>query len=245
MAKLAAIILAAGNSSRFKDREKKPFVNLDGRAVWLRSAELFIARSDIVQTMVVIAKEDEETFRRRFGANLAFMNVQIVLGGKERQDSVAHALNVLDDAVELVAIHDAARPCITAEQVDAVCQTAANHGAAILACPVGDTIKKANAQKCVEATMPRERLWLAQTPQVFRKDWIVSAYHNAAQNNTKCTDDAQLVEALGHPIQIVEGNASNIKITVPSDLHLAEAILKSRPKPKSTSYHPFADEAKW
>lgn len=245
MPKIAAIILAAGQSTRFKDREKKPFATLDGRAVWLRSAELFVTRADVVQTLVVIAREDEENFRRRFGANLAFMNVRIVFGGAARHDSVANALAELSEEADLVAIHDAARPCVTMEQVEAVCQAAAKHGAAIVACPIHDTIKKVAGGKRIEATLPREGLWMAQTPQVFRKDWIKAAYEQRNPQKANITDDAQLVEALGHPVHVVEGHASNIKITVPSDLYLAEAILKSRPKPKTTSYHPFADEAKW
>ena len=113
MANFAVILPAAGSSSRFKDKDKKPFVNLDGRAVWLRSAELFVTRSDVSQCLIVIAPDDEEMFRRRYGANLAFMNVQIVLGGKERFESVANALSKLKPEVEFVGIHDAVRPCLT------------------------------------------------------------------------------------------------------------------------------------
>src|SRR5437762_1644073 len=132
MAKFAIILPAAGQSSRFRDKEKKPFANLDGRAVWLRSAELFITRTDVCQTMVVISPEDVETFRRKFAPNLAFMNVQMVEGGKERFDSVANALKTVAADADFVAIHDAVRPCVTAEQIEAVFQGAAQHGAAIL-----------------------------------------------------------------------------------------------------------------
>src|SRR5271157_63899 len=107
MAKFAVILPAAGQSSRFKDKEKKPFVNLDGRAVWLRTAELFITRDDVVQTLLVIDPDDEEMVRRRYGANMAFMNVQLVHGGKERFESVANALTKLVPAADFVAIHDA------------------------------------------------------------------------------------------------------------------------------------------
>ena len=109
MANFSIIMPAAGGSSRFKDKEKKPFVNLDGRAVWLRSAELFITRPDVVQCLVVVAPNDQEFFRRRFGANLAFMNVQIIDGGKERFDSVANALAKVKEEADFVATHDAAR----------------------------------------------------------------------------------------------------------------------------------------
>src|SRR6266568_1724796 len=117
MATFAVILPAAGKSNRFRDKEKKPFAQLDGRAVWLRSAELFITRSDVCQCIIVVAKTDQETFRRRYGANLAFMNVQIADGGADRFDSVANALAVVKPEADLVAIHDAARPCLTEELV--------------------------------------------------------------------------------------------------------------------------------
>jgi 2-C-methyl-D-erythritol 4-phosphate cytidylyltransferase len=246
MAKFSVILPAAGRSSRFKDREKKPFTNLDGRAVWLRSAELFITRDDVCQCLIVVAPDDEELFRRRYTANLAFMNVKIVAGGAERFDSVANALQRVADEADFVAIHDAVRPCLQQEQIDAVFAAAVAKGAAVLGLPVADTVKRADRQGKVEATVPRENLWLAQTPQVFRKDWLLAAYADRARHGQAITDDAQLVELAGHPVQIVEGHPANIKITTKADLQLAEAILKSRPKPKGQGpIHPFADEAKW
>ena len=113
MAKFAVILPAAGRSSRFRDKEKKPFANLDGRALWLRTAELFVTRDEVVQSLVVISKDDDEMFRRRYGANLAFMNVQVVHGGAERFDSVAAALAIVKPEAEFIAIHDAVRPCAT------------------------------------------------------------------------------------------------------------------------------------
>src|SRR5437588_11980283 len=112
MAKFAIILPAAGQSSRFRDKEKKPFAPLDGRAVWLRSAEMFITRSDVCQCLIVVAKNDQETFRRRYGANLAFMNVQIADGGAERFEAGANALPLVKPEAELRAVHDADRPCL-------------------------------------------------------------------------------------------------------------------------------------
>src|SRR4051794_30032967 len=106
MARFGVILPAAGKSSRFRDREKKPFINLDGRAVWLRTAELFVTRSDVVQCLIIVAPDDQELFRRRYAPNLAFLNIQIANGGKERFESVANALAMLSDDVEFVAIHD-------------------------------------------------------------------------------------------------------------------------------------------
>src|SRR5215510_9528134 len=104
MTAFAVILPAAGRSSRFRDKEKKPFVNLDGRAVWLRSVEQFVARADVVQSFIVVSPDDEEMFRRRYGANLAFMNVQVVRGGAERFDSIANALALVRPEVEFVAV---------------------------------------------------------------------------------------------------------------------------------------------
>jgi 2-C-methyl-D-erythritol 4-phosphate cytidylyltransferase len=245
MAKVAVILPAAGQSSRFKDKEKKPFALLDGRAVWLRTVELFITRSDVCQTLLVIAKGDRELLQRRFAANLAFMEIQVVDGGAQRFDSVANAVALLKPDVDLVAIHDAVRPCLTAEQISAVFAKAEETGAAILAVPVSDTLKRVDGHK-VLGTMPRQGLWQAQTPQVFRRDWLVEAYANRAKLGKDITDDAQLIEAAGHTVHVVEGALSNIKITTKGDIFLADAILKSLPKPKpARPAHPFAEEEMW
>lgn len=246
MARFGVILPAAGKSSRFRDREKKPFTNLDGRPVWLRTAELFVTRNDVCQCLIVIAPEDQELFRRRFAPNMAFLNIQIANGGKERFESVANALAMLTAEVEFVAIHDAVRPCVTSALIDAVFGKAAQTGAALLAVPVTDTVKRGNGQpQQVQETLPRQDLWLAQTPQVFRRDWLEAAYAGRAKLKQSITDDAQLVEAAGHPVHLVAGSATNLKITNKEDLSLAEAVLKSRPRPKpSGPAHPFADEEK-
>ena len=246
MASFAVIFPAAGRSSRFRDKEKKPFVNLDGRAVWLRSVEHFVARSDVVQCLVVIDADDEETFRRRYGANLAFMNIQIVKGGAERFDSVANALALVRPEVEFVAVHDAVRPCVTETLIETVFAKAQSTGAAIPAVSVTDTVKKVDAQKQITATVPRQGLWLAQTPQAFRRDWLTDAYARRKELGSGITDDAQLMEAAGHKVHVVDGEVTNLKITTKADLIMAGAALKALPKPKVQGpIHPFADEEMW
>jgi 2-C-methyl-D-erythritol 4-phosphate cytidylyltransferase len=245
-ANFAVILPAAGRSLRFQDKERKPFVNLDGRAVWLRSAELFVARADVCQCIIIVAKEDQEVFRRRYGANLAFMNVQLADGGPERFDSVANALELVKPEVEFIAIHDAVRPCLTETLVDQVFEKAKKTGAALLAVSITDTVKQVVNEDQVRATLPRQGLWLAQTPQVFRRDWLLEAYKARAKLGRDITDDAQLVEASGKSVHIVSGALTNIKITTRSDLALAEAILKSRPQKKPAGpVHPFAEEEMW
>lgn len=246
MARVAVIFPAAGQSSRFQNREKKPFVNLDGRAVWLRCVEQFVNRPEVEQCLVVIAPSDEEMFRRRYTQHLAFMNAQIVLGGRERFESVANALEKVRPEIEFVAVHDAVRPCITEALISAVFAEAQARGAALLALPVTDTVKQVDADKKVQKTVPRQGLWLAQTPQVFRRDWLQDAYARRAQFGTGITDDAQLVEAAGHAVHVVEGAPTNLKITTRADLLLAEAILKALPKPKANRpAHPFDEGEMW
>jgi 2-C-methyl-D-erythritol 4-phosphate cytidylyltransferase len=246
MSKFAVILPAAGRSSRFRDKEKKPFVALDGRPVWLRSVELFVTREDVCQCVLIIAPDDDETFRRRNTAHLAFLDVQLVHGGAERFESVANALKLLKPEAEFVAIHDAVRPCLTSTLVDAVFAKATSTGAALLAVPIADTLKQVDGNGQVRKTLSRQGVWAAQTPQVFRRDWLLDAYERRSQLGKDITDDAQLVEAAGHAVTVVEGASTNLKITTKGDLYLAEAVLKSMPKPKvSGPIHPFAEDEMW
>jgi 2-C-methyl-D-erythritol 4-phosphate cytidylyltransferase len=246
MASIAVIFPAAGRSSRFKDKEKKPFATLDGRAVWLRCVELFINRAEVKQCLIVVAPDDQEMFRRRYGANLAFMDLQIVNGGAERFESVANALAMLKPEIDFVAVHDAVRPCLTEGLIGSVFAKAQEKGAALLALPVQDTLKNVDAKNQVTATAPRKGLWLAQTPQVFRRDWLEEAYAKRSQLGKEITDDAQLVEAAGKPVHVVEGSSTNIKITTRADLALADAIIKAAPKPKPGGpMNPFGEEEMW
>jgi len=244
MPKYGVMLMAAGQSTRFQGDVKKPYADIDGRAVWMRAADLFVSRKDVAQIILVIAADDEENVRRRYGPNMAFMNVTLTLGGSQRSDSVANGLSKLAEEVEYVAIHDAARPCVTAAMIDGVFAAAEKHGSAILAAPVNDTLKRVKPDHQIEATVSREHLWLAQTPQVFRKELILKAY-SERNKHPAATDDAQLVEAIGQPVMIVPSDLSNFKITSKSDIYVADGVIKSRPKPKNKAFHPFADEDMW
>lgn len=239
--KTCVILPAAGTSTRFDNREKKQFIELDGRPVWQRTVELFCTREDVCQILLVINPDDNEMVRRRYGANLAFMNVQLVDGGKERCLSVENALGKVIEEATHVAIHDAVRPCVTTQQIDAVFQAALAHGAAILATPLVHTLKKDQGTGRTLETLPRKDLWLAQTPQVFAKNIIQAAYQGR-KNDFFPTDDSQMVESTGLPVRLVTCGLENLKITTAEDLRLADCILKSRPKPKPKQFHPFADD---
>lgn len=242
---IAAIICAAGASTRFGGKRKKPFVDVAGRGAFLRSVELFSNRDDVKQILLSIAPEDEELVNVKWGPNLKFFNVQICFGGSERFDTVAKALELVRDDIDLVAVHDAVRCCVTKEWIEEVFKAAAKTGAAILACPVSATIKDVKDNTIIK-TVDRAGLYEAQTPQVFDVKLLKKAYDNLKNlDQTKISDDSQLVEALGHKVSIVETDSSNIKITRPSDVAIAEAIIKSRPKPEKTGYiGPYA-EAEW
>ncbi len=244
MAKFAVILPAAGRSERFGGgKEKKIFSELDGRAVWLRAIDPFLKREDVGQMIVVIAPDDQELFECRFRANVAFLGIKVVEGGQERSASIANALDQLDPSCDFVAIHDAARPCLAEEWVAAVFEAAKLHGAALLAIPVTDTLKRSEDGLVVSETVARSRLHRAQTPQVFRTDWIREAYRMRGALGEHITDDAQLVEALGKTVRLVEGSPLNVKITTQADLVLARAALQVLPKPKTENVlHPFGDD---
>lgn len=245
MSKFAVILPAAGKSSRFHDQHyKKPFAPLEQRAVWLHSAERFLNRKDVKQVIVVISPEDREEFMSKFGANVMILGVEVVDGGKERADSVERALARVTAECEYVAVHDAARPCIADEWIDRVFAAAEQTGAAILANPVVATLKRVGTDHIVQATVSRDQLWEAQTPQVFRRDLLMKAY--AQRGTAAATDEASLVEQLGHPVKVVPGSPMNIKITTKDDLRLAGHLLKALPKPKGLGpVHPFADDDLW
>ena len=244
MPKTAVILAAAGRSSRFKDKHyKKPFAPLANRAVWLHSAERFVNRDDVVQVIVVISPQDREEFNFKFGSNIAILGLDVVEGGAERGDSVAAGLARVKPEAELVCVHDAARPCLADQWIDNVFAAAAKSGAAILAIPVVGTLKRVANNK-IEETVARDGLWEAQTPQVFRRQLLLDAY--AARGDLRATDDAQLVERIGHAVEIVRSSRVNMKITTHEDLRLAESALRALPKPKfNRPAHPFADDDMW
>ncbi len=244
MSKFYVIVAAAGKAERFGGAESKTFAKLDGRPVFLRSLEHFISREAVCQTILAVASEDMAKMKSSFGPNLGFMGVKLVEGGARRSDTVAAALKVVSDEAEFIAVHDAARPCVTPEMIDAVFAEAVKAGAAILAAPITGTIKRASDSMIVEQTESRTGLYEAQTPQVFRKDLLLDAYARLADVADEITDDAQVVELAGHPVSVVKSDATNIKITTKADMSLARAILKGRPSRPAPRLGAF-EEAQW
>ena len=231
LSQFAVIIAAAGRSSRFGDRAyKKPFAMLGAKAVWLHSAHLFHERPDVGQVIVVIAEEDQAHFNQFFASNVAVMGIDVVLGGAVRIDSVRNGLSAVRPELEMVVIHDAARPCLHKKWIDRVFESGLENGAAILATPVTSTIKKSDDAATVAGTVDRAGLYLAQTPQVFRRDLLQLAFEK--HGHQPFTDEAQLLENAGIPVQLVDGSPMNIKITTKSDMDLAKAMLRAIPGSK-------------
>lgn len=217
-----AILLCGGRGERLAAGVEKAFAPLAGRPLWTWSLEA-LERTPAIEAIVVVgaARRLEDSLA---GALVGRKIVAFVEGGRERQDSVAKGLGALPERFTPVVIHDSARALVTPDLVGRVIGDALATGAAIAAIPVDDTLKRASLE-VIESTVPRAGLWRAQTPQVFRRDWIVAA-HAAAHG--KATDDAALVEALGHRVKLTLGDPLNLKITTERDRALAEAWLEAR-----------------
>ena len=242
---VAAIICAAGASSRFGGNRKKAFVDVAGRAVFFRSVELFSNRDDVKQVLLGISSEDEELVSVKWGPNLKFFGVSIFIGGAERFETVNKGIELIKDDIDLIAVHDACRCCVTEKIIASTVAAAAKSGAAMPACPVTATIKQVK-DNIITQTVDRTGLYEAQTPQIFSASLLKKAYENLKNlDKSKISDDSQLVEALSHKVAIVETDSSNIKITRQSDIAVAEAILKSRPKLKPDGPIGPYIEAQW
>ncbi|MBN1556378.1 MAG: 2-C-methyl-D-erythritol 4-phosphate cytidylyltransferase [Phycisphaerae bacterium] len=242
MAKVAVIVPGAGAGERFGGKRNKIFEKVRDQPMFIRTLEIFTGHRDVIQTIFVCSAADLDEVKERFGGHLSFMGATVVEGGKTRTESVRNALAKVSEEAELVAVHDAARPCVSRVWVDAVFAQAAKTGAALLALPLHGTLKRVADSGVVDSTLPRaeyKNLWEAQTPQVFSKTILEKAYASGQD----ATDDAALVEALGRPVSVVPGDPRNIKVTTPADLAFANAVANTLPKPRDLgALHPFQED---
>ncbi len=225
MEKVSAIIPAAGSGRRLGSPIRKQFLKLRGKPLLVYALEAFEGCPDIDDIILVIPRGDEEFSLRGIAEEYGISKLRrAVAGGGERQESVYNGLMTLGCDTSIAVIHDAVRPFIGSEDISGAISLCEECGAVVTAIPVSDTVKVSDGET-VERTLDRGRLWLAQTPQVFRLDLIKEAYRHAAEDNFTATDDSSLVERIGFEVRIYVGSYRNIKITTPDDLRIAELML--------------------
>jgi 2-C-methyl-D-erythritol 4-phosphate cytidylyltransferase len=244
--KVVVIIPAAGLGTRMapvpsaleaktkKAPPLKQFAELAGTPILIHTMRQFAAIEAVQEIWIALRENELEAFRERLGTearDVLMKKVELVAGGEHRQQSVENALKAVTAAADdIVLVHDAVRPLITAGIIQEVIEAAKKYGAAIAALPAVDTVKQVERTAegaIIKATIPRASIVLAQTPQGFRYDVIKKAFDEAAADGFMGTDEASLVERLGHDVAVVMGSVQNIKITVPADMELAEFYLKT------------------
>lgn len=222
----AAVVIAAGGSGRRMGGARKQFAELLGEPILLRALRPFLEHPAVTCAVVALPPEHVDSPP----AWLAGLDERVVLvaGGAERGDSVRHGLDAVPESVDVVLVHDAARPLVTRDVIDRALAAAAGGVGAVAALPVADTLKEVDAIGRIVRTPDRARLWAAQTPQAFPRALLADAYRRAAAEGVRATDDAALVERYGGTVVVVEGAAENLKVTRPADMILAEALLRAR-----------------
>lgn len=221
--RISLVIPAAGRGTRFGGAIPKQLLPLKGRAVLLRSLDAFAGQID--EAVLAISEDAREEIAALIaGAGLPFP-VRLVAGGATRQESVHAGILASDPACELVLVHDAVRPLVPPQCIATCIAALTTNVAAVVAIPCTATVKRARADRTVEATVPRDDLWLAQTPQGLRRAEAITAFGLAASDGRACSDDVQVMEHAGHRVALVMGDARNIKLTTPDDWAVAEALL--------------------
>jgi 2-C-methyl-D-erythritol 4-phosphate cytidylyltransferase len=224
-----AIIVAAGRGIRMGGHTRKQYLLLSGKPVLAYTLEAFSAVGTITTIYLVVPEADFEFCEKELVGRLDVrQSVVFVAGGSRRQDSVYNGLQSIQEKEGIVVIHDGVRPLVLPDQIGACIEVAESHGSCILGMPVSDTLKRADGSNRIFETLDRSDIWYAQTPQAFRLPVVLQAHEKARSKGITGTDDAYLVEQLGHKVKIIAGSRENIKITTPSDLRVAEAILQYR-----------------
>lgn len=238
MTRIAAILPAAGLGTRMGSDVPKQFLEIDGAPIVLLTLRRLAESRSIHEFLISTRAEELDAFEQRLSKEKLGVPVQIVKGGESRQESVANALAHIDPKTDLVLVHDAVRPFVTVEQVQRVIAEASVRGAAILGVPAIDTVKEVRRSSLpqdvalISATIPREKIVLAQTPQVFQTKLLKEAFARAQQDGVTASDEAALVERLGHDVYVVQGSERNIKITRPADMELARFYLEQERRGK-------------
>lgn len=222
-----AVIPAAGRSQRMDGRDKT-LVHLEGRPALAWVLDAFAAVPEIVELVVVVSPANRDAVGDLIEVTALAARTRVCLGGATRQESVRAGVARLSPEVDLVVIHDAARPLVTPQLLRRSIEAGAEWGAALAAVPVSDTVKQVDASGRVVVTLERSNLVIAQTPQVFRRDWLEAAYRRWPPGAPPATDDATLLEHAGFPVRIVPGSPENLKLTTEADLVVAATLLAQR-----------------
>ena len=225
--KASAIIVAAGSGVRLGRSEPKAFVKIGGRTMLSYSLRVIASIATIKELVIAVPEGSESATRAEVTAAGIRIPAKITCGGAERQDSVRITLGLTSSESDLIVVHDAARPMATTTMFEACLEAAAQTGGAIAAIPLADTLKRV-VDSAIAQTIARAGLWQAQTPQAFRRDALIAAHRRAVDQRIVATDDADLVERNGTRVEVIEGSTANIKITTPSDLAIAEALVAGR-----------------
>jgi 2-C-methyl-D-erythritol 4-phosphate cytidylyltransferase len=224
--KVSAVLVGAGVGLRMGGAVKKPFLQIHGKPIFLHTVGRFSQIETISEIIIVVGEAEIRSLREQWQGTLDACKVKkIVAGGKRRQDSVYNGLCETGTDVEIVMIHDIVRPLVRKEHIEAVIHKVKESHAAILAAPMKATVKEAGSDLRIQRTVPRNNLWMAQTPQGFKRELILNVFHQFKNVDREFTDDAEMVEKAGHPVYIVPGTDENIKITTPEDMRIAEALL--------------------
>lgn len=225
---VAVIIAAAGSSARMGAGIDKQFVLLAGKPVLWYTLKAFADVQEVRQILVTVSPHNQVKVANLLQDTVRHTPWKVVLGGAERQQSVLNAVRQIDETMDIVMVHDGARPLVGREEIEQSIAAATKFGAATVAVPVKDTIKVAGLEECVAKTLDRSALWQIQTPQTFRRELLVQAHEQAAAKGFFATDDAALIEWLGCRVKLVRGSYFNFKVTTPEDLVLAEAVAAKR-----------------
>jgi 2-C-methyl-D-erythritol 4-phosphate cytidylyltransferase len=228
MKRATAIVLAAGDSRRMGGDTAKTYLPIGGRPLVLRTLDRMFSAVSVDEVVLVVAGDRITQCESMLRADPVLRDRRWILqaGGVTRQQSAKCGLERVESAAEIVIIHDGARPFVSAGLIDRCVEVAAERDAVVVGLPVRDTIKVVSEDHWIQTTPERSSLWEIQTPQVFKRELIVAAHQRAERESAQVTDDAMVVERLGIPVYVLEGEQTNFKITVPDDVWLAEALIR-------------------
>ncbi len=218
-----AVLLAAGSSRRLKGSRPKQLMSFDGEPLFMKSLRVFNEVPSIREIVVVVSKECRSLIDRRIRSFSTKKKIRSVLGGAFRGESVRNGVRALSDQLDVVLVHDCARPLVTRDIVERVERAAGLRGVALAAWPVPDTLKLSTIDARVRKTISRQHMWLAQTPQGFKRAIAVQCLLKPSKT---ATDDVELAERKGYGVSLVRGSATNVKVTVPGDLLMCRTLVR-------------------